>query len=107
MPLSPPAGASLEVVGRRVSRLVQTNLARARHPEPDQAPEAPVLDVGGEFDPFGREFGHGAFHVVTHQVQLMMTARSSAGRLPRVSGVMDAELGRGKLEDEPTPWAST
>jgi hypothetical protein len=37
----------------------------------------------------------------------MMTARSSAGRLPRVSGVMDAELGRGKLEDEPTPWAST
>src|ERR1700722_5560563 len=94
---------SLEVVGRGVPRLVQTDLTRARHLQSDQASEALVFDARAEFDPLGREFGHGALDVVAHQVQLVMAGRGAAGRVSRIPRRMNTEFGRGQFEDEPAP----
>src|SRR5581483_5103163 len=79
---------------QRVARLVQAELATARHLQTDEPSEARLRDGAVEFDALCAELVDRLLQVVTQEIQFMPAAALGLDRV-------DAELAGWQLEDQP------
>src|SRR5690348_1020214 len=92
---------STEVVRRRVPRLVEDDVVRARNLQPDGIPVGLLFDGSRELRTFALKLGHRSCEVVAHQEDLVVPG--AVVRLPLIDLMrrVYADLARATLEDEP------